>query len=64
MSANPLRTLLLVVVVAGFSAVALSSGQFDRFVTRAAMNFASSSADTGNQYASREPHGMWSFEFE
>ena len=67
MSANPLRTLLLVVVVAGFGAVALGSGQFDSFVTRAAMDFATSSAGAaldGGPYASNEPHGMWSFEFE
>ena len=65
MSTHPLRNLLLVLVVAGFGTVALSSGQLDSLVTRAAMDFVASGRDTaGESFASRSPHGMWSFEFE
>lgn len=65
MSTHPLRNLLLVLVVAGFGTVALSSGQLDSLVSRAAMDFVASGNDTaGESFASRSPHGMWSFEFE
>lgn len=68
MSTHPLRNLLLVLVVAGFGTVALSSGQLDSLVSRAAMDFVASGSDTsapaGEGFASRSPHGMWSFEFE
>ncbi len=61
MSANPLRTLLLVLVVAGFGTMALGTSQFDSYVTHAASEFV---ASTGDHYTSNEPHGVWSFEFE
>lgn len=65
MSAHPLRNLLLVLVVAGFGTLALSSSRLDSLVNRAAMDFVASSNDTaGEGLASRSPHGMWSFEFE
>jgi hypothetical protein len=67
MSANPLRTLLLVLVVAGFGTMAVGTSQFDSYVTHAASEFVASSIDTasnGEHYTAREPHGVWSFEFE
>jgi hypothetical protein len=66
MSANPLRTLLLVVVVVGFGTVVLGTGRFDSFVTRAATDFIASSAavSDGEPSTARSPYGIWSFEFE
>lgn len=68
MSAHALRNLLLVLVVASFGTVALGSGRFDGLVARIATDFVASSNDAaapaGEGFASRSPHGMWSFEFE
>jgi hypothetical protein len=67
MSANPLRTFLLVLVVAGFGTMAVGTSQFDSYVTHAASEFVASGIDsgsTGDHYTAREPQGMWSFEFE
>ena len=68
MSANPLRTLVLILVVAGYGTLTVGGTQLNGVVARAAATFIAShtgSAVPDEVHApANAPYGMWSFEFE